>query len=136
MNISFNAGSSGGYSSINKNSAQYKAVERDHLSAIIANEASMSEKERLIYETFGGRDTIIKNYMKLYDSNGNFLNAYGVAGMCVDGKSPSEYNQIIDVSEEWSKGSSYKKMVLRMGIQPKGHHCIRRIKKALRLMTD
>lgn len=143
MNISFNAGSSGGYSSINKNSAQYKAVERDHLSAIIANEASMSEKERLIYETFGGRDTIIKNYMKLYDSNGNFLNAYGVAGMCVDGKSPSEYNQIINVSEDWRqemfdmvKRSSYKKMVLRMGIQPKEHHCIRRIKKALRLMTD
>lgn len=63
MNISFNAGSSGGYSSINKSSAQYKAVERDHLSAIIANEATMSDKERLIYETFGGRDTIIKNYM-------------------------------------------------------------------------
>ena len=67
MNISFNAVSSGEYSSINKNSAQYKAVERDHLSAIIANEATMSEKERLIYETFGGRDTIIKNCMKLYD---------------------------------------------------------------------
>ena len=88
-------------SGINKNSAQYKAVEKDHLSAIIANEATMSEKERLIYETFGGRDAIIKNYMKLYDSNGNFLNAYGVAGMCVDGKNPSEYNQIINVSEDW-----------------------------------
>ena len=37
MNISFNAGSSGGYGSVNKNSVQYKAVERDHLSAIIAN---------------------------------------------------------------------------------------------------
>ena len=92
---------SGKSSGINKNSAQYKAVERDHLNAIIANEATMSEKERLIYETFGGRDAIIKNYMKLYDSNGNFLNAYGVAGMCVDGKSPSEYNQIIDVSEDY-----------------------------------
>ena len=88
-------------SGINKNSAQYKAVEKDHLSAIIANEATMSEKERLIYETFGGRDAIIKNYMKLYDSNGNFLNAYGVAGMCVDGKNPAEYNQIINVSEDW-----------------------------------
>ena len=88
-------------SGINKNSAQYKAVEKDHLSAIIANEATMSEKERLIYETFGGRDAIIKNYMKLYDSNGNFLNAYGVAGMCVDRKNPSEYNQIINVSEDW-----------------------------------
>ena len=118
MNISFNAGSSGGYSSINKNSAQYKAVERDHLSAIIANEASMSEKERLIYETFGGRDTIIKNYMKLYDSNGNFLNAYGVAGMCVDGKSPSEYNQIINVSEDWRQ--EMFDMVKREFIQENG----------------
>lgn len=88
-------------SRININSAQYKAVERDHLSAIIANEATMSEKERLLYETFGGRDAIIKNYMTLYDSNGNFLNAHGVAGMCVDGKKPSEYNQIINVSEDW-----------------------------------
>lgn len=88
-------------SEINKKSAQYKAVERDHLSDIIANEATMSEKERLIYETFGGRDTIIKNYMKLYDSDGNFLNAYGVAGMCVDGKNPSEYHQIISVSENY-----------------------------------
>ncbi len=37
INISFNAGSSEGCSSINKNNAQYKAVERDHLT-IIANE--------------------------------------------------------------------------------------------------
>lgn len=118
MNISFNAGSSAGYSGINKNSAQYKAVERDHLSAIIANEATMSEKERLIYETFGGRDAIIKNYMKLYDSNGNFLNAYGVAGMCVDGKSPSEYNQIIDVSEDYRQ--KMFDMVKREFIQEKG----------------
>ncbi len=60
----------------------------------------MRQKERLIYETFGRRDTIIKNYMKLYGSNGNFFNAYGVAGMLVDGKSPSEYHQIINVSED------------------------------------
>lgn len=47
MNISFNARSSwGGYSSIDKNSAQYKAVERDHLSAIIAKEAMISDKKR------------------------------------------------------------------------------------------
>lgn len=92
-----NLGSSG----INKNSAQYKAVERDSLSDIIANEATMSDKERLIYEMFGGRDTIIKNHMKLYDSNGNLLNADGVAGMCMNGKSLSECHQIIGVSEEY-----------------------------------
>lgn len=118
MNISSNVGSTGGYSGINKNSAQYKAVERDHLSSIIANEATMSEKERLIYETFGGREAIIKNFMKLYDSNGNFLNAYGVSGMCVDGKSPSEYNQIIDVSEDWRQ--KMFDMVKREFIQENG----------------
>lgn len=47
MNISFNARrSGGGYSSIDKNSAQYKAVERGHLSAIIVNEEMMSDKKR------------------------------------------------------------------------------------------
>ena len=29
--------------------------------------------------SFGGHDTILKNYIKLYDSDGTFLNAYGVA---------------------------------------------------------
>lgn len=95
--INNNSNSSG----INTNSAQYKAVERDHLNDIIANEAAMSEKERLIYEVFGGRDTIIKNMMQMYDSNGNLLNPYGVAGMCIDGKSLSECHQIIDVSEKY-----------------------------------
>lgn len=119
MNISgFGVGSSMGYSGINKSSAQYKAVERDHLSAIIANEATMSEQERLIYETFGGRGAIIKNYMKLYDSNGNFLNAYGVAGMCVDGKNPSEYHQIINVSEDYRQ--KMFDMVKREFIQENG----------------
>ncbi len=94
-------GASGGSSGINKNSAQYKAVVKDSLSDIIANERTMSDKERMVYELFGGRDTIIKNKMKLYDSNGNFLNADGVAGMCMNGKSLSECHQIISVSEEY-----------------------------------
>lgn len=46
----------------------------------------MSAEERLIYETFGGRDTIIKNLMKQFDSDGDLLNANGVAGMDVTGK--------------------------------------------------
>lgn len=61
----------------------------------------MSAEERLIYEMFGGRDTIIKNEMKMYDSNGNLLNADGVAGMDMTGKSLSEKQQIINVSEEY-----------------------------------
>lgn len=92
---------SNGSSGINKNSAQYKAVVKNSLADIIANEATMSDKERLIYETFGGRDTIIKNKMKMYDSDGNLLNADGVAGMDMTGKSLSEKQQIIDVSEKY-----------------------------------
>ena len=39
------------------------------LSGIMQNEAMMSPEERMIYETFGGSDTIIKNpvsYTHLY----------------------------------------------------------------------
>lgn len=49
--------------------------------------------------SFGGHDTIIINHIKLYDSDGTFLNAYGVAWMCVYGKNPSEYYQLINVSD-------------------------------------
>lgn len=113
-----NAMKSGRSSGINKNSAQYKAVIKDHLSGIIENESTMSGNDQLVYEMFGGRDAIIKNLMKLYDSDGNFLNAYGVAGMCVDGKSPSEYNQIINVSENYRQ--KMFDMVKREFIQENG----------------
>jgi len=43
----------------------------------------------------------IKNLMSSYDSDGNFLNSHGVAGMDMTGKSIEETHQIIDVSEEW-----------------------------------
>jgi len=94
MNINFNT-------SINTNSAQYQAVVKNSLSSIIENESMMSDTQRMIYEMFGGRDTIIKNKMKMYDSDGNLLNADGVAGMDMTGKSLSEKQQIIDVSEEY-----------------------------------
>ena len=48
------------------------------LSGIVQNEAMMSAEERMIYETFGGRDTIINNLMKQFDSDGDLLNANGV----------------------------------------------------------
>ena len=52
------------------------------------------------YETFGGRDTIIKNLMKQFDSDGDLLNANGVAGMDVTGKGTS-WQQLTIVSEEY-----------------------------------
>ena len=64
------------------------------------NEAMMSSEERMIYETFGGRDTIINNLMKQFDSDGDLLNANGVAGMDVTGKGTS-WQQLSSVSEEY-----------------------------------
>ncbi len=81
MNISFNAGSSGGYSSINTNSKQYKAAAKDFLAAHRAEVAKMTPEQKMMYELFGGEEAYMKNVMQNYDSDGNFLNAYGVAGM-------------------------------------------------------
>ena len=69
------------YNSINTNSKQYKALkEKGWLSGVIENESMMSPEEKMIYEIFGGRDTIIKNLMKQFDSDGDLLNSNGVAG--------------------------------------------------------
>ena len=87
MNIS---GFGNTYNDINTNSKQYKALkEKGWLSGITQNESMMSPEEKMIYEIFGGRDTIIKNLMKQFDSDGDLLNANGVAGMDVTGKGTS-----------------------------------------------
>ena len=73
MNIS---GLGNTYNGINTNSKQYKALkEKGWLSGIMQNEAMMSPEERMIYETFGGRDTIIMNLMKQFDSDGDLHKA-------------------------------------------------------------
>ena len=73
MNIS---GFSNTYNGINTNSKHYKALkEKGWLADVIENEAMMSPEEKMIYEVFGGRDTIIRNLMKQFDSDGDLLNA-------------------------------------------------------------
>ena len=54
----------------------------------------------MIYEIFGGRDTIVNNLMKQFDSDGDLLNANGVAGMDVTGKGTS-WQKLTNVSEEY-----------------------------------
>ncbi len=44
-------------------------------------------------------ETFIRNYMGLFDEDGDLVNCYGVAGMDITGKDPSEFHKIIDVSE-------------------------------------
>ena len=101
MNISFNASGSSSYAGINTNSKQYKAAAKDFLAAHRAEVARMTPEQKMMYELFGGEEAYMKNVMRNYDSNGNFLNAYGVAGMDATGKSLSEMHQIINVSEEY-----------------------------------
>ena len=98
MNIS---GLGNSYNGVNTNSKQYKALEENGwLSGVIQNEAMMSPEEKMIYEIFGGRDTIIKNLMKQFDSDGDLLNSNGVAGMDVTGKDTS-WQKLTSVSEEY-----------------------------------
>ena len=103
MNINLNTGNSYQYKSINTNSKQYQAAARDTLSAIIAEEMTMTPEERYMYELFGGRERIMKNKMQMYDSDGNMLNAHGIAGMCMNGVSLAEAHQIISVPDEWKE---------------------------------
>ena len=49
--------------------------------------------------TEADEETFIRNYMGLFDEDGDFVNPYGVAGMDITGKDPSEFHKIIDVSE-------------------------------------
>lgn len=44
-------------------------------------------------------ETFIRNYMGLFDEDGDFVNCYGIAGMDITGKDPSEFHKIIDVPE-------------------------------------
>lgn len=73
----------------------YNRKDSDHRMEV----AKMSQEERLVYETFGGEDAYMKRIMQMYDSNGNFVNSRGVAGMLVNGVPQSQRHQIINVSE-------------------------------------
>ena len=86
-------------SKVNTQSKQYKAMEeKGWISGVIQNESMMSPEEKMIYETFGGRDTIIKNLMKQFDSEGHNSNT----------DQPDEVNRLIEkfFSEVDGKGVS------------------------------
>jgi hypothetical protein len=75
-------------------------TDTDQVEGVIQNEAMMSPEGKMIYEIFGGRDTIVNNLMKQFDSDGDLLNANGVAGMDVTGKGTS-WQKLTNVSEEY-----------------------------------
>ena len=113
MSLSINSFSNGifGYgnsntgtsSNINTNSKQYKAAARDYLADRRAEVAKMSPQERMMYELFGGEEAYMKNVMKMYNSDGDYVGADGsvVPGMVATGIPESERHQMINVSEEY-----------------------------------
>ena len=110
---------------INTNSARYKRTKTMYDEGHSNKEATKSAAEikaeqdlqnlRMFKKMFGlkyddldfkfknpleaDEETFIRNYMGLFDEDGDFVNPYGVAGMDITGKDPSEFHKIIDVSE-------------------------------------
>lgn len=118
FNNSINGYGNSSNSKVNTNSKQYKALEeKGWISGIIQNESMMSPEEKMVYELFGGRDTIIKNMMRQFDSDGDLLNSNGVAGMDISGKGTS-WQKLATVSEDHRQ--TMFDMVKKEFIQEKG----------------
>ena len=104
MNISFNANNSS-YTGINTNSKQYKAAAKDYLANHRAEVAKMSPQEKMMYELLGGEQAYMRNVMRNYNSDGDFIGPNGIVvpGMYhgEDGSvDRSTWQQMIDVSDE------------------------------------
>ncbi len=103
MNISgLRAGKNSGYNTIDANSSQYKAAAKDFLENHRAAVAKMSPWEKMMYEMFGGEKAYMRNVMRMYNSDGDFVGPGGIVvpGMVATGIPESERHQIIDISEE------------------------------------
>lgn len=105
MSISgFGIGNNSAYKSIDTNSKQYKAAAKDHLAALIEEEAMMTPEQKMLYELLGGREAHMRNVMRNYNSDGDFVGPNGIVvpGMYHGDDSTADrstWQQIINVSE-------------------------------------
>lgn len=106
MNISgFGAGNNYSYKSTDTKSKQYKAAEEQVLADVMAEEAMMTPEQKMMYELMGGREAHMKNMMRSYNSDGDYV---GPGGLIVPGMhhgrsgsvDRSTWQQIINVSED------------------------------------
>ncbi len=105
MSISGLGAGNSGYTGISGGNKQYKAVEKKQLEAVIAEEAMMSPEQKMLYELLGGREAHMRNVMRNYNSDGDFI---GPGGIVVPGMYHGEdgsvdrstWQQLIDVSDE------------------------------------
>ena len=106
MSISISGSNYGqGYVSSGANSKQYKAAEKAVLADVMAEEAMMSPEQKMMYELLGGREAHMKNMMRNYNSDGDYIGPGGiiVPGMHhgIDGSvDRSTWQQIINVSDD------------------------------------
>lgn len=94
-----------GYSNAGTKSKQYKAAEEQVLADVMAEEAMMTPEQKMMYELMGGREAHMKNMMRSYNSDGDYV---GPGGLIVPGMhhgrsgsvDRSTWQQIINVSED------------------------------------
>lgn len=98
MSLSIN---SSNYSSIDTNSARYKAAKKMVEAGEVLDGGFKTKEQQLIDEIFGGKEARIRNWMRYFDEDGDYINPVnGLAGLDATGKNPSEYQQIISISDE------------------------------------
>lgn len=123
MSVSISSGYQPYTGVINTNSKRYKAAKKmydeGHANQAKSPAEEKAEEEiaklKMLKEMLGQKfdendfcfknlfeadeETYIRNYMGLFDEDGDLLNAYGVAGMDITGKDPSEWHNIVDIPE-------------------------------------
>ncbi len=93
------------YSNVGIKSKQYKAAEEQVLADVMAEEAMMTPEQKMMYELLGGREAHMRNVMRNFNSDGDFVGPGGIVvpGM-YHGRSGSvdrsTWQQIINVSED------------------------------------
>ncbi len=106
MSISISGSNYGqGYISSSASNKQYKAAEKSVLADVMAEEAMMSPEQKMMYELLGGREAHMKNMMRNYNSDGDYV---GPGGIIVPGMhhgrdgsvDRSTWQQIISVSDD------------------------------------
>lgn len=98
MSLSIN---SSNYSSIDTNSARYKAAKKMVEAGEALDGGFKTKEQQLIDEIFGSKEARIRNWMRYFDEDGDYINPVnGLAGLDATGKNPSEYQQIISISDE------------------------------------
>ena len=100
----------------------FNNAKRNLVNFLIKNKVFISAVVKYVsiaYETFGGEDAYMKRIMQMYDSNGNFVNSRGVAGMLVNGVPQSQRHQIINVSES-ARDDMYKESLRHFKLENVG----------------